>query len=61
MSINPFDEVEQHSLRPSFADVPPGWRVACGWTDMRPRSPRERLAAGGFVTKPPGMGSDGAG
>jgi len=42
----------QHSLWPSFADVPPGWRVALGestrgacleyvnanWTDMRPAS-----------------------
>jgi uncharacterized protein YbdZ (MbtH family) len=51
---------EQHSLWPVFADVPAGWRVVYGeadratcrdyieqnWTDIRPRSLRERLAAG---------------
>jgi uncharacterized protein YbdZ (MbtH family) len=69
MSINPFDDEsaaflvlvndeEQHSLWPTFADVPAGWRVVFGeadraacldyiesnWTDIRPRSLRERLA-----------------
>lgn len=63
MSTNPFDDAEgrfvvlvngerQHSLWPSFADVPPGWRVVFGedsraaclayveenWTDLRPKS-----------------------
>ncbi|MFE0580012.1 MULTISPECIES: MbtH family protein [unclassified Streptomyces] len=63
MSTNPFDDAEgrflvlvndegQHSLWPSFADVPGGWTVALGedtreacldfveanWTDLRPRS-----------------------
>ncbi|MEV6954836.1 MbtH family protein [Streptomyces sp. NPDC051183] len=63
MSTNPFDDVEgrflvlvndegQHSLWPSFAEVPGGWTVvlaentreACldyvetNWTDMRPCS-----------------------
>jgi glycopeptidolipid biosynthesis protein len=51
---------EQHSLWPAFADVPAGWRVVYGesdraacldyieqnWTDIRPKSLRERLAAG---------------
>ena len=61
--INPFDDPEgrylvlvndegQHSLWPSFADVPDGWQVVHGeadlqpsldyieehWTDMRPAS-----------------------
>ncbi|MGV9349084.1 MbtH family protein [Streptomyces spiralis] len=60
---NPFDDDEQsyfvlaneegqHSLWPSFAEVPRGWEVVCGpadrqkcldyvnehWTDMRPKS-----------------------
>ncbi|MEV4909118.1 MbtH family protein [Streptomyces albidoflavus] len=63
MTVNPFDDPEgtylvlvndedQHSLWPSFAEVPPGWRVAqpgtgreaalayveSRWTDMRPKS-----------------------
>ncbi|MEU6995092.1 MbtH family protein [Streptomyces sp. NPDC046465] len=63
MSTNPFDDPEgrflvlvndegQHSLWPSFAEVPGGWttafaentRDACleyietNWTDLRPRS-----------------------
>jgi uncharacterized protein YbdZ (MbtH family) len=71
VSVNPFDdedgtffvlvnEEEQHSLWPTFADVPAGWRVVHGeadrgacleyigknWTDIRPKSLRERLAAG---------------
>jgi MbtH protein len=62
---NPFDDPEgrflvlvndedQHSLWPSFADAPAGWRVVFGedtraaclayvetnWTDLRPRSIR---------------------
>jgi uncharacterized protein YbdZ (MbtH family) len=69
LSTNPFDDddgnffvlvndEEQHSLWPSFADIPAGWRVVHGeasrqacldfidqnWTDIRPRSLRERLA-----------------
>lgn len=71
MSSNPFDDVdgrfyvlvngeEQHSLWPSFAEVPAGWRVVFGedgrqqcldfvdqnWTDLRPKSLREAMAAG---------------
>jgi uncharacterized protein YbdZ (MbtH family) len=71
MSTNPFDDEngsflvlvndeEQHSLWPTFSDVPVGWRVVYGeadraacldyieqnWTDIRPRSLRERLAEG---------------
>ncbi|MFC7908985.1 MbtH family protein [Streptomyces sp. JHA19] len=63
MSTNPFDDDEgrflvlvndegQHSLWPSFAEVPGGWTVVFGedsrqacldyvdahWTDLRPRS-----------------------
>lgn len=65
---NPFDDSEgsflvlvndenQHSLWPSFVEVPQGWRVVYGedsreaclayvdthWTDMRPRSLIESL------------------
>jgi uncharacterized protein YbdZ (MbtH family) len=71
VSVNPFDDdnsnffvlvndEEQHSLWPTSADVPAGWRVFCGeadrasclddieqnWTDIRPKSLRERLAEG---------------
>jgi uncharacterized protein YbdZ (MbtH family) len=71
VSINPFDDdngsflvlvndEEQHSLWPTFADVPAGWRVVYGeadraacleyieqnWPDIRPKSLRERLAKG---------------
>ncbi|KOU37874.1 MbtH family protein [Streptomyces sp. NPDC002039] len=71
MSSNPFDDEtgrflvlvndeEQHSLWPSFAAVPDGWRVVFGeegrqeceayveanWSDMRPRSLREAMANG---------------
>ncbi|MYS48558.1 MbtH family NRPS accessory protein [Streptomyces sp. SID6013] len=63
MSTNPFDDTDgrflvlvnhegQHSLWPSFAQVPGGWTVAfeentrdacleyveANWTDLRPRS-----------------------
>jgi MbtH protein len=66
---NPFDDEDgtflvlingegQHSLWPSFAEVPPGWSVAHGedtraaslayieenWTDMRPKSLIEEMA-----------------
>jgi MbtH protein len=66
--VNPFDDPDgeflvlvndegQHSLWPSFADVPDGWqtahdrdtRAAClayieeNWTDMRPKSLIERM------------------
>jgi len=69
MSTNPFDDEdgqfyilvndeEQHSLWPTFAPVPDGWRVVFGaddrrtclayveehWTDLRPRSLREAMA-----------------
>ncbi|WP_369226874.1 MbtH family protein [Streptomyces sp. R39] len=53
------NDEEQHSLWPVFADVPEGWRVVFGeasraecleyvernWTDLRPRSLREAMAA----------------
>ncbi|MFD7168239.1 MbtH family protein [Streptomyces violascens] len=53
------NEEEQHSLWPSFVEVPAGWRVAFGeashqealefveknWTDLRPKSLREAMAA----------------
>ena len=70
MSINPFDDdngrfvvlvsdEEQHSLWPTFAEVPAGWRVVYGeagratcldyiednWLDIRPKGLRERLVA----------------
>ncbi|MGW2089061.1 MbtH family protein [Streptomyces sp. NPDC001880] len=70
MSSNPFDddegrffvlvnEEEQHSLWPTFAEVPEGWRIAFGeasrqecleyvethWTDLRPKSLQEAMAA----------------
>ena len=66
--MNPFDDdngefhvvvndEDQHSLWPTFADVPGGWRIVFGpagraeslayvdenWTDMRPRSLREAM------------------
>src|SRR5215468_1977955 len=54
------NDEEQHSLWPAFADVPSGWRTVYGeadraacleyieqnWADIRPKSLRERLAAG---------------
>ncbi|GAA0566807.1 MbtH family protein [Actinomadura livida] len=68
MSTNPFEDPEgrfhvlvndegQHSLWPSFADVPAGWRSVFGedtraacleyvernWTDLRPRSLAEAM------------------
>ncbi len=75
MSSNPFDNDEgrffvlvndedQHSLWPTFADVPAGWRVVFGeagrqecltyveenWTDLRPKSLREAMEADSAVT-----------
>lgn len=52
------NDEEQHSLWPVFADIPAGWRVVYGeatraecldyvdqnWTDIWPKSLRERLA-----------------
>ncbi len=71
MSSNPFDDEngtfhvlvndeEQHSLWPTFKEVPAGWRVVFGpaarqealdyvdanWTDLRPKSLRDTMAAG---------------
>ena len=79
MSVNPFDDdsasffvlvndEEQHSLWPTFAAVPPGWRVVCGeasrpacleyversWTAIRPKSLREGLARRRAVGAPSG-------
>lgn len=70
MSSNPFDdadsrfyvvvnEEQQHSLWPSFSEVPAGWRVVFGeesrdkclayveenWTDLRPQSLRDAMDA----------------
>ena len=70
MSTNPFDDEQgtfyvlrnaedQHSLWPTFAELPEGWQVVFGesaradclafveekWTDLRPRSLREAMAA----------------
>ncbi|MEG8279672.1 MbtH family protein [Streptomyces sp. AHA2] len=53
------NDEEQHSLWPAFAEVPAGWRVVFGeaarsecleyveqnWTDLRPKSLREAMAA----------------
>ena len=53
------NEEDQHSLWPVFAEVPPGWRIVFGeadhesameyveqnWTDIRPKSLREAMAA----------------
>lgn len=75
MSSNPFDndegrffvlvnDEEQHSLWPTFADVPAGWRVVFGeagrqecldyvethWTDLRPKSLQDAMAADSSVT-----------
>ena len=52
------NDEDQHSLWPVFADVPEGWRVVYGesdraacldyidqnWSDIRPRSLRDRMA-----------------
>lgn len=65
---NPFDDAngrfvvlvndeEQHSLWPSFAEIPAGWHTAFGensreacvayveehWTDLRPKSLQDRM------------------
>jgi uncharacterized protein YbdZ (MbtH family) len=54
------DDEEQHDRWPGFVDVAAGWRVVYGgvdragcldyveqdWTDVRPKSLRERLVAG---------------
>ncbi|GGV66787.1 MbtH family protein [Streptomyces longisporoflavus] len=70
MSSNPFDdadgrfyvvvnEEQQHSLWPSFSEVPAGWRIVFGeesrdkclayvdehWTDLRPQSLRDAMGA----------------
>ncbi|MER7733157.1 MbtH family protein [Streptomyces erythrochromogenes] len=70
MSSNPFDDADgrfyvlvndegQHSLWPSFAEIPAGWNVVFGeesrqlclehveanWTDLRPKSLRDAMAA----------------
>lgn len=54
------NDEEQHSLWPVFKDVPRGWRIVFGpagrqealdyvdthWTDLRPKSLRDAMAAG---------------
>ncbi len=53
------NDEDQHSLWPAFATVPAGWRAVFGedsrvnclayveehWTDLRPRTLREAMAA----------------
>ena len=53
------NDEEQHSLWPVFAEVPAGWRVVFGeatrtecleyveqnWTDLRPKSLQDAMAA----------------
>jgi MbtH protein len=53
------NDEEQHSLWPTFSPVPEGWRIVFGeesrdaciayveenWTDMRPKSLRDAMAA----------------
>lgn len=53
------NDEEQYSLWPAFAEVPEGWRIVFGedsrtacveyvdqnWSDMRPKSLREAMAA----------------
>lgn len=71
MSSNPFDDdngrfyvlandEQQHSLWPSFTEVPDGWRIVFGeesrekclayveenWTDLRPQSLRDAMDTG---------------
>ena len=83
MSVNPFDDEsgsffvlindeEQHSLWPTFADVPAGWRVVFGeadraagldyieqnWTDIR-RRVCARGSQGVLICKPYGSGEVG--
>jgi uncharacterized protein YbdZ (MbtH family) len=55
------NDEDQHSLWPAFAEVPAGWRRVFGedtrdaclayveehWTDLRPRSLRERMDGAG--------------
>jgi glycopeptidolipid biosynthesis protein len=54
------NDEDQHSLWPAFAEIPAGWRPVHGeadrdaclgyieqhWTDIRPKSLRDRLAQG---------------
>ncbi|MEV4412680.1 MbtH family protein [Catellatospora sp. NPDC049609] len=54
------NDEDQHSLWPAFAAVPAGWRTVFGedtrdaclayveanWTDLRPRTLRERMEGG---------------
>ncbi len=62
-SIVLVNDEDQHSLWPTFVDVPAGWRVVFGestradclayveenWTDLRPRSLREAMAFRGLA------------
>ena len=57
---------DQHSLWPTFADIPAGWtkvfgedsRAACleyveqNWTDLRPKGLIEAMEAAGIVSPP---------
>lgn len=62
------NEEGQHSLWPVFADVPNGWTIVYGegdrknclayieesWTDMRPKSLADAMAADEAVRRSPG-------
>jgi MbtH protein len=67
------NDEEQYSIWPTFLDMPAGWRTegtrgkkqhCLGhireiWTDMRPKSLRESMAAD--VEEPPAQGTEGGG
>jgi MbtH protein len=62
------NDERQHSLWPVFADVPDGWTIVYGeedrknclayieesWTDMRPKSLVDAMAADEALTRRPG-------
>lgn len=83
MSINPFDDEDgrfyvlvndelQHSLWPSFAEVPAGWRIVFGeadrseclsyvesnWTDIRPKSLQESMSSDAARSSTPEISAD---
>ncbi|MFE7801423.1 MbtH family protein [Nocardia sp. NPDC057440] len=59
------NDEEQYSVWPTFAEIPDGWRVVFGedsraacieyidknWTDMRPKSLRDEMAADNAARK----------
>ncbi|MEB3984207.1 MbtH family NRPS accessory protein [Mycobacterium sp. 663a-19] len=69
MSIHPFDDgvtsilvlvedKEQYNLWPDFASGVTLDHIEHIWTGIRPKSPGEGWPPGGFVEKPPGLGSE---